>query len=364
VNYAQGLDEAGEYAAKAIDLMKADGVPPTPQNFEVWFNYAAGADQDLVRTIDVVRTNKRDFSKDTCDEIFERFFGTDSYSDAVSEISDKVSAEISTVLESLERAGKDTSDYGEALTGISGQLGTKDPRAAKALIEQLVVATRHMEARTKELETKLNKSTQEVNELRGDLENIRTESLTDQLTGVSNRKCFDERLRTAAMEAMEEGTPMCLIMADIDHFKSFNDTWGHQTGDQVLRLVAHCLKDNVKGRDTAARYGGEEFAVILPSTQLAAARTVAEQIRTAVESKRVVKRSSGETLGTITLSLGVAEFEAGEPLPELINRADACLYAAKRAGRNLVQTQEEVEVDMVLDNARAARSEKAARAAG
>ena len=115
-------------------------------------------------------------------------------------------------------------------------------------------------------------------------------------------------------------------------------------GDQVLRLVAQCLKANTKGRDTAARYGGEEFAVILPHTSIENAIKLAEQIRRAVESKKIVKRSTGETLGSITMSLGVAKFVPGEPIGDVVSRADQCLYAAKRAGRNRVMSEWAVDV--------------------
>ena len=125
-------------------------------------------------------------------------------------------------------------------------------------------------------------------------------------------------------------------MTDIDHFKTFNDTWGHLTGDQVLRLVAMSLKQNVKGQDIAARYGGEEFAVILPNTVLRSALTVADHIRRAVMSKELMKRSTGQNLGRVTISLGVATARKGDTAQSLIARADACLYAAKRNGRNRV----------------------------
>ena len=129
---------------------------------------------------------------------------------------------------------------------------------------------------------------------------------------------------------------MTLLLCDIDHFKKFNDTWGHQTGDQVLRLVASCLAENVKGRDTAARYGGEEFGVLLRGTGLEAAAKVAEQIRQTVETKKLVKKSTGDILGNITISIGVAQFAPGDTIEAVVRRADACLYGAKQNGRNLV----------------------------
>jgi diguanylate cyclase len=125
-------------------------------------------------------------------------------------------------------------------------------------------------------------------------------------------------------------------MCDIDHFKQFNDTHGHQTGDQVLRLVGAAIKGSVKGRDVAARYGGEEFSIILPATTIDSAVLVADQIRQAIMAKELIKRSTGESLGRITMSFGVAAHREGERPENLIERADACLYASKRNGRNRV----------------------------
>ena len=140
----------------------------------------------------------------------------------------------------------------------------------------------------------------------------------------------------SAMLAQAEGETVALMMCDIDHFKKFNDSWGHQTGDQVLRLVASCLSDNLKGRDTAARYGGEEFGVILRGTDLVNAIHVADQIRQAVQGRKLVKKSTGDVLGTITISIGVSQFAPGDTVESVIRRADACLYGAKQNGRNMV----------------------------
>lgn len=127
-----------------------------------------------------------------------------------------------------------------------------------------------------------------------------------------------------------------ILMLDIDYFKSFNDNFGHQVGDQVLRLVARTLKDGLKGKDVAARYGGEEFSIILPDTDLSGAVIVGNALRKAVAGKEVINRSTGKVLGRITLSVGVAEF-AGEKTAELlISRADEALYTAKHNGRNQV----------------------------
>ena len=148
---------------------------------------------------------------------------------------------------------------------------------------------------------------------------VRNESLTDPLTSLSNRKHFDHAIAKALHEGVERNEPMSLIMTDIDHFKSFNDTWGHLTGDQVLRLVAMSMKQNVKGQDIAARYGGEEFAVVLPNTVLRSAVTVGDHIRRAVMSKELMKRSTGQNLGRVTISVGVATARNGDTVQSLID---------------------------------------------
>jgi diguanylate cyclase len=200
-----------------------------------------------------------------------------------------------------------------------------------------------MEQRSKLLEGELQASSQQVSELRGKLDDVRKESMTDPLTQIANRKAFDEAVKSA-VNGVADGETVSLLICDIDHFKKFNDSWGHQTGDQVLRLVASCLSENTKGRDTAARYGGEEFAVLLRGTGLEDASHVAEQIRSTVETKKLIKKSTGDVLGTITISIGVAQFGKGECIDAVVRRADACLYGAKHHGRNLVINQNDARM--------------------
>lgn len=333
-------ERAGAFAKRALDLMTERAVPPTPDNFEIWFSYASGENPELARTIDVLLSNKREFDETVLLDLHMQFFAPHKAAEIVNEVGTKMSAEIDSLLANLESATKDADAYGQTLSHASGELSAQPAAAGiKTLVDSVIVATRAMEARTHALEGELQKSSREVTELRGKLETVRKESLTDQLTGLSNRKAFDAELRDAATHAMETGEALSLLMCDIDHFKAFNDTWGHQTGDQVLRLVASCLSENVKGRDTAARYGGEEFVVILPSTELDDAIRLANQLRLKVESKKLVKKSTGDILGTITMSTGIAIFDPGEPLAGFVQRADACLYAAKRSGRNCVVTE-------------------------
>src|SRR5262245_37174070 len=243
----------------------------------------------------------------------------------------------------IDAALGSATSYTESLAGATEQLGqSKDREGVRAIIESLVQTTRTMEISNRQLEERLSASKQEINELQENLEAVRNESLTDPLTQLANRKFFDITLEKAIAEAFERNS---LMITDIDHFKAFNDNFGHLTGDQVLRLVAMSVRHNVKGKDTAARYGGEEFAVILPNTVLRAAVTVAEHIRRAVMAKELMKRSTGEHLGRITISIGVATVRAGDTGQSLIERADTCMYAAKRHGRNRVMCETDPEVE-------------------
>jgi diguanylate cyclase len=195
----------------------------------------------------------------------------------------------------------------------------------------------------KALEDRLTLSKSEISNLQQSLEAIRAESLTDPLTGLGNRKYFDRSIDMAVETALATGEPLSLLMFDIDHFKSFNDSYGHLTGDQVLRLVGMSLKQTIKGQDITARYGGEEFAVVLPNTALRQALTVADHIRRAVMAKELKKKSTGEILGRVTISVGVSMLKPSDDTDSLIERADACLYAAKRNGRNRVVCEADPE---------------------
>jgi diguanylate cyclase len=317
--------------------METQEIPATPKNFWIWFEYYKGQHLELVRSLDVMISNKRAFDEALTEEIYDQFFTLGRQDNAVRETSGHVQETLTQMLDWLGDAEKGTKSYGATLESFSSELAVTPENAGLAkMLRRAVSETKSMIERNSTLESRLQSSSQRINELNQHLEDVRREAMTDVLTGIANRKYFDERLRECTKEAMEAGDDVCLLFADIDHFKRFNDTWGHQFGDQVLKLVARTLTEGVKGRDTAARYGGEEFAIILPRTNLKDATVVAEHIRRDVASRSLVRKSTGESVGTITLSLGVSRFEPGEPLTEFVERADAALYKAKRDGRNRV----------------------------
>jgi len=218
-----------------------------------------------------------------------------------------------------------------------------------ALVSAMLQETRVMQQRNQSLEERLAETTAEVQMLREHFEQARREALSDSLTGLANRKNFEQTLTLLAKAAQDSHEPLSLMLLDIDHFKHFNDRYGHQFGDQVLQLVARTLSDNVKGQDLAARYGGEEFALLLPRTRADQAVKLGDNLRMLIAGRKLVKRHTGEELGRITISAGVAEYRTGEALSSLVQRADAALYEAKRRGRNCVVAATEAASDMATE---------------
>jgi diguanylate cyclase len=145
---------------------------------------------------------------------------------------------------------------------------------------------------------------------------------------------------------METGETLSILLIDIDHFKRFNDNFGHAIGDQVLRLVANALRERVREIDLPARYGGEELIAVLPGADLAACKAVAERIRRSISERQITRRSTGEIIPGITVSIGVGQFQFGEAMADLIDRCDRALYLAKKKGRNRVVSEKELNQEM------------------
>lgn len=341
MNHVLSPEQILLYAQQANNLMERHDALPAPENFELWYWYASQQNEALVAALNQAVQEGRVASLEHAKALHARFFGG-SVSEQFEEIGHQLTSELKKLTESMARAGEDTAAFDRTLTSAGDELdkGTMDIRA---IVQKLAAATRAVQSRNKALEDQLQTSAKEIDGLRTRMESVRKESLTDALTGLANRRSFDEAAQRAADASITDNKPMSLIICDVDHFKKFNDTYGHAIGDQVLRLVGQCLRSNVKGKDLAARFGGEEFVVILPDTTLENAARVANDIRKTVESKKIVQKSTGKDMGTVTLSLGVAQYVRGEQIADLLNRADACLYSAKRAGRNQVVTEANIQ---------------------
>ena len=321
-----------------MSRIKALRIAATPRNFELWYTYAAGSNALLNDTLNHRLSSEGRITEHELSQIYYQHLSMAHLSEQADEIGAKVMAEIDRVTTSIDTAIGTASRYGQSLAGAVDipEEHFSDRDRLRAVIKMLVAATRESQEANQSLQNNLVESRNEIQELKHNLDQVREESLTDPLTTLSNRKYFQDAISRLMSDAENKGTPFSVLLTDIDHFKKFNDTYGHLTGDQVLRLVARALRNNLKGQDIAARYGGEEFAVLLPRTGLPAAEIVANHIRTSVMNKELLRRSTGESLGRVTISLGVATWRAGDSVLSLLERADTCLYAAKNAGRNCV----------------------------
>src|SRR5215217_4673336 len=330
-------ERTSAFAEIALGKLKALRQPAYPRNYEVWYAYATGYNPSLNQTINETISRNGTLTPAEIDQIYETYLSPARLTDRLDNVGGQIVDEIEQVMSMIDAAVGSATQYTESLAHATQDLGTaKDRDGLRTIVETLVRATRDMEENNSRLENSLKASKQEINQLQVNLEAVRNESLTDPLTSLANRKYFDQALEKFIVQCVTANEPLALLLTDIDHFKAFNDTFGHLTGDQVLRLVALSVKQNVKGQDIAARYGGEEFAVVLPNTVLRSAITVADHIRRAVMTKELMKRSTGQNLGRVTISLGCATARKGDTVQSLIARADACLYAAKRNGRNRV----------------------------
>jgi diguanylate cyclase len=332
------------FAQIALGQIKALGQSASPRNFEIWYHYATGYNQPLNQLINETLAKNGTLSETDLEQIHDTYLSDSRFGERIDSVGTRVLDEIKQVISTIDSAAGSATSYSKSLNAASEKLAqAKDGEALRAVVEYMVQGAKDMESSNKNLEARLAASRQEIEHLQHNLEAVRTESLTDPLTTLANRKFFDAALAQGIAAAREKNEPLSLLMADIDDFKGFNDRFGHLTGDQVLRLVALAMKQSVTSQDVAARYGGEEFVIALPSTPLQSAITIADQIRRAVMTKELMKRSSGERLGRVTISIGVAMLRPTDNAPLLIERADTCLYAAKRNGRNRVICENDPE---------------------
>lgn len=211
-----------------------------------------------------------------------------------------------------------------------------DPAQVRLVIKFLISENAKMQQEQTELKARLEHSQSQVEALRFNLAEAEEVSLTDSLTSVANRRALDLHLPQAISEATSLKKPMCLVMCDLDHFKKLNDTHGHLAGDEILKVFASTLSENLRPGDTIARYGGEEFAIILARCDTQTAGRIADRMRLDIAARKLAPDHDGQPIGSVTASFGIAQFIFGDTPETMLKRADEKLYEAKKAGRNRV----------------------------
>ncbi|MCG9581019.1 GGDEF domain-containing protein [Vibrio tubiashii] len=321
---------------KAVPLMMKNHVAATPANYALWYTYVDNAIPQLNRELDSVVENYGVCPPAAGEQLYNNYVASRSETDML-ELRTNIEILVNEVASSMTDTLTDTSQFSQLidksfdnLERVEGEAMSMDE--VMTVIRQLVVESREIRHSTRFLNNQLETATKEINLLKTQLAEVQQDALFDALTSLYNRRAFDNDISTLTRSEQK----MCLILADIDHFKSFNDTYGHLFGDTVIKGIARRLQLSCRDGIQAYRFGGEEFALIVPNKTLRIARQFGESLRRAVEKLSIKDRRTAQQVGNITISMGVAELQPGESAESLIERADKLLYEAKELGRNRV----------------------------
>ncbi len=336
--------EAFSLARRAMEAMEVAGVWPTPLNYELWLHYVGNPESALGQEMTRLMNAREAFTDGTAEMLAAEFLPRGKLSEEIRDAGAVLNRELTSVASAIAQAKQSQMVYGETLADASANIQKADRAdTLREVVSGLASATTQVQRENATLEARLESSTREVARLREHLEQVRRDAMTDALTNLANRKAFDEELLRACDASERDNTPMALAILDIDHFKRFNDTWGHQTGDQVLRYVASVIGRISKHPRLAARYGGEEFAIIFPGETAASVESALDAIRQEVGSRALRRRSTDDELGAVTISAGLAQRHPGESGSQLLDRSDAALYVSKNDGRDRVTNAERMK---------------------
>jgi diguanylate cyclase len=342
MQYHESREQSAEILRIALEHMGRQKAAFNPASYTLWYEHVAGINPALSEALETCIATGTPLTDADVVRLYGQFIVTPD-GKAIERIRARLMALLKETAQIVSSTGSHATQFGEALEDHSLRL--KQPVSlaiVQEIVNELFTETQHMCAANAALSNQLNSSSQEVLQLTQRLERMQAEALNDPLTGLLNRRGFEQAIRALDTQPGElEGTS--LLAADVDRFKQINDAHGHLVGDQVLRAVAQVLRARTKGADIAARVGGDEFVVLLPETPMKGALALAEQIRTTLVQGRLKRVGRDGYIENITLSVGVAEAGAADRFLQLMHRADAALYQAKRAGRDRVVSDNESE---------------------
>lgn len=329
--------ETAEISQRAIALAEAHGTPLTPLYFRFWYAYAEAGCAKFVALVDELLARSKDVAPEVADEAIRRFLAEGPSDDHLLDLTSSFDATLALVGKSVDGRIAASDAYTGVLTQESKKLSAKRaPEVVAAAIEKALAAANAERGGVEAFKEALDEARDEIRELRAKVDLLKHDAYVDQLTGLYNRRYFNIVADRAIDAARAEGAPLCMVVADIDHFKRVNDTWGHQTGDRVLETFAAMVRKTLRSTDTAARLGGEEFSIVLPQRSMSSASGMAEAIRLNLQAHRFREPDDGQGRFNVTVSLGVTELREDDNRESLMARVDELLYRAKKHGRNAV----------------------------
>ena len=331
LKYAEDAARCAEILRIALPMMSRQKAGVHPVSYAVWFDHMAGRNPRLSAVLNRLMQDGQVLDDHSTAQLYHEHVA-DGNEQTASKLAESIRRVMKEIADSAQVAGTQTACFGDSLDRFSQVIEQHATVDADAL-QDVQVQTQQVRRAVSALRDQLEASQKEIEQLRSEINRARTEALVDSLTGLANRRAFDQALESTSALI---GSRPCLLVADIDHFKSINDTYGHLFGDKVLKLVAQALKTAAPSPMTVARVGGEEFAVLTTGLSLEAALALAERIRHSVAASRIQRKESKEPIGQITLSLGVAPWQANDTAESWYARADRALYTSKSQGRNRV----------------------------
>ena len=334
--YDDTIDDSRRHLRLALELIGQHGLSADPMNYCIWYEYASGKNGQLNAAIDHYLESQDSISAEVARQLFDQYIA-DSRTKMTELVREELKKLFAGIIEAIKSTNRDFSQAESNLETINEALVPNLTEAdVDKIVDRIKIELKHLESTSTSLRDQLQQATAEIEQLKIKMAQYKNEAFKDSLTRIDNRRGFEDKLAQAINESRISGKSLCLILADIDHFKRINDSHGHLVGDNVLRTVAATIKESVKGRDLVARIGGEEFAVLLPNTPYTGAVKLANSIRLDFERMDLKKRNTGESLGRISLSFGVTAYQSGEEAKSFVERADEALYHSKRTGRNRV----------------------------
>ncbi|MDD2880100.1 MAG: GGDEF domain-containing protein [Rhodoferax sp.] len=337
MKYRESKEQSAELLRLVLASMGQHDAAYNPVTYTVWFEHVAGINNRLSQGLAQAMQRKPRLSDADMWQLYLSFVA-DLDAQSMQRISGELQQMLSGMAESASRTGSQAEVYGEELQGLSTALSSGDGELLTPAVANIIARTAQMKASTLALEQQVNVSQQEITRLKAELTRTRDDSFKDALTGVLNRKGFDQKLTDMLAQPLPGGQTHGLIMLDIDHFKAVNDTHGHVMGDRVLQALGEVLRSVVAGDAdlSVARYGGEEFAILMPERSLAQCQKLAELVCAHTRAMKIRDRRTKAVVLTVTISGGVATMRQGDDAQALIARADAALYQSKQAGRDRI----------------------------
>ncbi|MCB1791579.1 MAG: diguanylate cyclase [Gammaproteobacteria bacterium] len=330
-------DRTVDIVRHAIPRMSELKIPITPVNYAVWFEYLSETNQDLRQAMDDLLSREAPITNEEMKRLYERYL--EERNEKLRSAKSALGQVISALMAHVSQADGHYSEFSSELRGVADELsGDVTTDNLNGLIDRAVRATNVALERGAELKQRFSLLAVEMQQVRGQLARSQEEARMDALTGVFNRFAFQEAINDLPQFAKTDAHTPCVLLIDIDYFKSVNDSYGHLAGDHVLQGVAQKLKAAVRGRDIVARYGGEEFAILIRDTPHSGCHAVAENVRVHVSQTFIdmpEELSIAEPI-CVTVSIGGAWYRDGEGIEPFLDRADRALYRSKQNGRDRV----------------------------